>query len=146
MRITIDGLTRDQEREFETMIQGLLPKGAKAEILHKTAWRAAWELNCGRMGSLSGEYLVTKEGKALLDALVKSKRVIYFGEVLAQHSDIRGPIDGFSYNSAYATPYLLAHKLGVEWENGHDLWETLLENYADDQGKEPTYSELLAWI
>jgi hypothetical protein len=48
------------------------------------------QFDCGRNGSLTGIFIEEKE---LVDALVKSKIEIYFGEVLGKHSEVCGPIE-----------------------------------------------------
>jgi len=46
--------------------------------------------DCGRNGSLRGIFVAEKEKVA---ELVRSKKEIYFGEVLGKHSEICGPVE-----------------------------------------------------
>ena len=45
---------------------------------------------CGRMGQLDGVLISTQEK---VDKLIESKIVVYFGDVLGKHSEIRGEIE-----------------------------------------------------
>lgn len=49
-----------------------------------------FHFDAGRMGTLYGMFVAEKEK---VEELMKSKRVIYFGEVLGKHSEIMGPIE-----------------------------------------------------
>ena len=46
--------------------------------------------DCGRMGSLEGKFVTTKEK---MSKLIESQKEVYFGEVLGKHSEVYGPID-----------------------------------------------------
>ena len=47
-------------------------------------------VECGRMGTLEGVFISTKEK---VDKLIESKIEVYFGEVLGKHSEIYGSIE-----------------------------------------------------
>ena len=49
-----------------------------------------FDCDCGRMGSLEGVFISTKEK---VDFLVESKIEVYFGEVLGKHSEIYGALN-----------------------------------------------------
>ncbi len=46
-------------------------------------------VDCGRMGTLTGVFISTQEE---VDMLISSKLEVYFGEVLGKHSEIFGAI------------------------------------------------------
>ena len=54
--------------------------------------KAIFKLNfdCGRMGSLEGVFISTREK---VDTLIENSIQVYFGEVLGKHSEVYGPID-----------------------------------------------------
>lgn len=49
-----------------------------------------FKFNCGRNGDLYGLFI---EDSEKVRELIKSRKTVYFGEVLGKHSEICGPID-----------------------------------------------------
>jgi hypothetical protein len=72
-----------------------------------------FNFDCGRAGNLTGMFAVDERGKAALDALIASRREVYFGEVLGKHSEVRGPIDPTDVSLIEATPEEVAVVLRV---------------------------------
>ena len=63
-----------------------------------------FHFDCGRQGTLNGMFAVDARGEAALDALIASRREVYFGEVLGKHSEVSGPIDPGDVSMVDATP------------------------------------------
>ncbi len=87
------------------------------------------EVDCGRMGSLSGIFIAdTEEVKALIETKVE----IYFGEVLGKHSEIFGTIneDEIVLVTDDITIVDIFEKYGMA--TGHNPFEHLDEDWLDN--------------
>lgn len=72
-----------------------------------------FNFDCERSGNLTGMFAVDERGKTALDALIASRREVYFGEVLGKHREVRGPIDPTDVSLVEATPEEVAVVLRV---------------------------------
>jgi hypothetical protein len=60
-------------------------------------------MNFGRMGHLSGMFVVNDSGEKQLKDLIESKTKVYFGEVLGKHSEVYTSIPEDSITPVEAT-------------------------------------------
>lgn len=118
-----------------------------------------FNFDCGRQGSLNGMFAVDARGRALLDALIASRRELYFGEVLGKHSEIVGPLDPGDITRVDATPEevsIICRILtnthidpnGRPWNtiDGFNPLETADEHVDDyNWSSHNHYAKLLAW-
>jgi hypothetical protein len=88
----------------------------------KVLWN--FELDCGRMGSISGRFLATEE-----DVKAAIGQELYFGEVLGKHSDISATLEEGHITLVTDNPEFLfqANDLGIDLESGFNPLQYLPE-------------------
>jgi hypothetical protein len=89
----------------------------------KWLWKFYW--SCGRMGSLEGLFVATKEE---IDRIIGKK--VYFGEVLGKHSEIYGTLDENDIKRIdldSETVVKVTNLLGDTW-SGYNLLEYIDED------------------
>jgi len=79
-----------------------------------------FELDCGRMGSLTGRFVLDEEGQKQLEE--SYGKVVYFGEVLGKHSDVQVKLAPNQFTVVTDNQEFLnmAARLGVSLNSGYN--------------------------
>ena len=94
-----------------------------------------FNFNCGRMGTLSGIFVLDEDDWATWQELVATKHRIYFGEVLGKHSEITGPISPTDF-SVVSEDQDFCHKFQeLRCASGHNPLD-YLEEEEDEEDEE----------
>lgn len=80
------------------------------------------KFDCGRQGSLSGIFIADT---AAMDELIKSRREVYFGEVLGKHSEICGRIESDEITCISAEADLVARFELLDMATGYNPFDYL---------------------
>ena len=89
--------------------------------------------DCGRMGSLEGLFIDTKER---VDKLISSGIEVYFGEVLGKHSEIFGAINKDDITLITDDKNVMKALEKVSIDSGHNPFEYQSNGYYDEDSDE----------
>ena len=93
-----------------------------------------FEMDCGRMGMLSGTF-VTESLKPIL-----GKRV-YFGEVLGKHSEIEGVLDEGDFTLLTNDQDFINKFVELECESGHNPFDYFEPEDEEDEEEDEDNSK-----
>lgn len=127
-RIIIEGTEEGLDGIVEIIEDRFL---ATITVETQSAFTASWHKSFGRMGDLEATYLVTKEGRELLEAMEAGKREIHFGEVLGKHSDVSSTVT-WKFAPAWETKNLREQKDGVLHVGGRDPYGQSMDDFYDE--------------
>lgn len=101
-----------------------------------------YHLVCGRMGDLTGLFVVSPLGERCLRALIKSGVEVQFGEVLGKHSDVSSPVKAAHIKRVKATDDEIAIVLRVLGVKAPEVSAPLTGIDPVEQAIENAYGEV----
>jgi len=101
-----------------------------------------YSADCGRMGTLEGLFIDTKQR---IDYLIQSDIEVYFGEVLGKHSEVFGEVEAHEIEFVTSEPKVIEVIEEFKLQNGFNPmgYETINFPFDDEIREDMTTGEII---